>query len=70
MPEYATPGVYFESVDASRGAIAGIRTDIAGFVGIAERGPVDTPVPVTSWEQFQSKRPSRNKCAGCGELQT
>jgi phage tail sheath protein FI len=54
MPEYLAPGVYFEPVDASRGAITGIRTDIAGFVGIAERGPVDTPVAVGSWEQFQS----------------
>jgi len=31
-----------------------VRTDIVGFVGIAERGPVDTPVPVESWRQFQA----------------
>ena len=31
-----------------------LRTDIAAFVGIAERGPVDVPVPVESWQQFVS----------------
>jgi phage tail sheath protein FI len=54
MPIYLTPGVYFETVDASREAIAAIRTDIAAFVGISERGPLSTPVRVSSWKQFQS----------------
>lgn len=54
MSRYATPGVYYEMADASRAAIAAVRTDVAGFVGIAERGPVDVPVPVESWRQFQS----------------
>lgn len=54
MPEYLTPGVYFETVDTSRRAIAGIRTDIAAFIGIAERGPRHAPTPINSWEQFQA----------------
>lgn len=54
MPTYLTPGVYFETVDVSREAIAAIRTDIAAFVGIAERGPLNTPVRVNSWEQFHA----------------
>src|SRR3712207_8846950 len=37
-----------------RSAISVIQTDVAGFVGIAERGPLDTPVPVQSWRQFQA----------------
>jgi phage tail sheath protein FI len=49
-----TPGVYYERVDASAPGISALRTDIAGFVGIARRGPVDTPVPVKSWRQFQA----------------
>jgi hypothetical protein len=28
------------------------RTDIAGFVGIAERGPANVPSRITSWSQF------------------
>lgn len=54
MPTYETPGVYYERVDATGPAISPLRTDVAGFVGIAERGPVDTPTPVQSWRQFQA----------------
>ncbi|MEJ2454143.1 MAG: phage tail sheath subtilisin-like domain-containing protein [Candidatus Thiodiazotropha sp.] len=54
MTTYQTPGVYYQRFDAGEGAIAAIRSDVPGFVGIAERGPVDTPVPVQSWRQFQA----------------
>jgi uncharacterized protein len=54
MPTYLTPGVYFETIDQSRATITSIRTDIAAFVGIAERGPLHTPTRLNSWEQFQS----------------
>ncbi|MCK9621356.1 MAG: phage tail sheath subtilisin-like domain-containing protein [Methylobacter sp.] len=54
MPTYQTPGVYYERVDANALGIAAIRTDITGFVGIAQRGPLHIPVPVKSWRQFQS----------------
>ena len=53
MPEYLTPGVYFELVDAPP-AVRGLRTDIAGFVGLAERGPLDEPTQIESWRQFQA----------------
>src|SRR5262245_51501339 len=54
MLALSTPGVYYQTVDASDTEVAGVRTDVAGFVGIAERGPLDTPVPVESWRQFQA----------------
>lgn len=54
MATYLTPGVYYERVDATAPAIAAIRTDIAGFVGLAPRGLVNTAVPVQSWRQFQA----------------
>ncbi|MFC6705791.1 phage tail sheath family protein [Flexivirga alba] len=50
----STPGVYYQAIDAGGPAVTPLRTDIAGFAGIAERGPVDLPVPVTSWRQFVS----------------
>ena len=50
---YRTPGVYFEWLD-SPPAIGRRRTDIAGFVGIAERGPLHRPVKVESRSQFTS----------------
>jgi phage tail sheath protein FI len=52
MPTYFTPGVYYERADADHGAIAPLRTDIAGFVGIARRGPLHRAFPVASWRQF------------------
>jgi len=54
MPTYATPGVFYERVDAGQPVISSVRTDVAGFVGIATKGLVDTPVPVESWRQFQA----------------
>ena len=54
MPNYATPGVYFEAADQASPEIVELRTDIAAFLGIAERGPVHQPMPVNSWKEFQS----------------
>lgn len=52
MPIPTTPGVYFEARDADRARVQVLRTDIAAFVGIAERGPVDEAVRVSSQAQF------------------
>ncbi len=54
MPNYQTPGVYTEWIDTTGSPISVIQTDVVGFVGIAERGPLDTPVPIQSWRQFQA----------------
>ena len=54
MRAYTTPGVYFEWLDASAGAIQIVRTDVAGLVGFAERGPLHQPVRIESWTQFRS----------------
>lgn len=54
MLTYSTPGVYYERADASAPALGIVRMDIPGFVGIATRGPVDVPVPVESFRQFQA----------------
>src|SRR5262245_45221096 len=45
------PGVYIEEVQVP-GAIAGVSTSIAAFVGPARRGPMNKPVFLTSWTQF------------------
>ena len=54
MPLYHTPGVYFEWLDARQNDIYMARTDIAGFVGIAARGPLHEPVKIESLIQFNS----------------
>ena len=54
MADYRTPGVYFEWRDTRRTGVQPVRTDIAGFVGVAERGPLHTPLLVEDWGQFIS----------------
>ena len=52
MPTYLAPGVYMEEISSGSKPISGVGTAIAAFVGLAERGPVDTPTLVTNWGQF------------------
>lgn len=54
MPAYFTPGVYFETLDSGAQRIDPLRTDIAAFIGVAERGPLHQPVRINSIEQFRS----------------
>ena len=54
MRIFDTPGIYSERADADGGGVNALRTDIAGFVGIAERGPLNLAVPVESFRQFQA----------------
>jgi hypothetical protein len=52
MPTLLTPGVSFERGPRSLPPVLQ-RTDVAGFVGIAERGPLHRPQRLTSWREFQ-----------------
>jgi hypothetical protein len=53
MQTYSTPGIYFEQRDASPPVMGIVRTDVAGFVGLASRGPLHQPVRIESMTQFQ-----------------
>ena len=50
MFAYRAPGVYFEWLDSRAPAIDVLRTDIAGFAGIASRGPLHRPVKIERTE--------------------
>jgi phage tail sheath protein FI len=63
MAVYATPGVYLQPQPAQPADIRLVRTDVAGFVGFTERGPLPPPdttpdvavqaaVRLTSWAGF------------------
>src|SRR5881227_408360 len=52
MPNYLSPGVYVEEVEAGSRPIEGVGTATAAFVGLAEKGPVNSPTLVTNWSQF------------------
>ena len=53
MLTYRAPGIYFEQRDASPPVMGQVRTDVAGFVGIASRGPLHWPVRIESMTQFR-----------------
>lgn len=52
MPTYLSPGVYVEEVEAGTRPIEGVGTSVAAFVGLAEKGPINTPTLVSNWTQF------------------
>lgn len=54
MGTYLSPGIYTREVDFSF-YVKQISTSSCGMVGVAERGPINKPVLVTSWEQFVNK---------------
>ncbi|MEU4039643.1 phage tail sheath family protein [Streptomyces collinus] len=50
----AYPGVYIDEVKGSVRTITGVPTSVAAFVGYAPRGPVDRPVHLTSWADYET----------------
>jgi phage tail sheath protein FI len=52
MPQYLSPGVYVEEVEAGSRPIEGVGTAVAAFVGLAAAGPFNEPTLVTNWSQF------------------
>ena len=54
MAEYLSPGVYVEEFESGMQAMEGVGTSTAGFIGMAEKGPViGTPVFLTSFADFR-----------------
>ena len=54
MAEYLSPGVYVEEFDSGAVPMQGVSTSTAGFVGLAERGPViGEPQLVTSFADYR-----------------
>ena len=51
MPEYLSPGVYIEEIDAGPKPIAPVATSTAGAVGVTQRGPT-TPTLVTNYGDY------------------
>lgn len=54
MAEYLSPGVYVEEFESGAKPMEGVGTSTAGFVGLAERGPiVGLPQLVTNFSDFK-----------------
>lgn len=54
MAEYLHPGVYVEEYESGAVPMQGVSTSTAGFIGLAERGPVEgQPQLVTSFADYK-----------------
>lgn len=54
MAEYLSPGVYVEEFDSGAKPMEGVGTSTAGFIGLAEKGPVvGVPQLVTNFADFK-----------------
>ena len=54
MGEYLSPGIFVRETDFSH-YVKHISTSSAGFIGVAEKGPINKVGLATSWEQFVRK---------------
>ena len=55
MPDYLSPGVYIEEIDAGPRPIAGVSTSTAGMVGVTQRGPTTgKPKLITNFLEYQT----------------
>src|SRR6185436_12093036 len=53
MPEYLSPGVFVEEIDAGPKPIEGVSTSTAGAVGVTARGPDSgKPILITSFADY------------------
>lgn len=56
MAEYLSPGVYVEEFESGGKPMEGVGTSTAGFIGLAERGPIEgIPQLVTNFADFKRK---------------
>lgn len=67
MAEYFSPGVYVEEFDSGTQSLSGVSTSIAGFIGLAQKGPVEgTPVLIKSFANFRRNFGSYLSASGFG----
>ncbi|MFI0821159.1 phage tail sheath family protein [Streptomyces sp. NPDC021098] len=56
MPTQASyPGVYVEELPSSVRTVASVTTSVTAFVGHTRRGPLNTPVRITSFADFERR---------------
>jgi uncharacterized protein len=49
------PGVYVEEIASGVRTITGVATSVTAFIGRARKGPVDEPVDITSYADFERR---------------
>ena len=53
MPQFTSPGVFAEEIPRGPRPIEGVPTSIAAFIGRASGGPVNEPVAIPSFRDFE-----------------
>ena len=55
MPSYLSPDIYFEQIvrDERYKPLARAKMNVVAFLGIAEKGPIQAPTRISSWEAFK-----------------
>ena len=55
MSKYLTPDIYFEKVvrDERYRPLEISKMNICAFIGVAERGPIQHPTRITTWQAFK-----------------
>lgn len=54
-PPVSYPGVYVQEVPSEVHTISAVETATTAFIGLAERGPIDRPVVVNGFADFQNR---------------
>ena len=52
MPTYKSPGVYEEKETKKVRPLQLVKTGVAGFIGIAQKGPLHSVQHLNSWNDF------------------
>ncbi|GAA2166628.1 hypothetical protein FHX52_3996 [Humibacillus xanthopallidus] len=60
------PGVYITEVPSGSRTVTGVATAITAFIGTAPRGPVDDPVPISSFSEFERRFGGLSRASGMG----
>ena len=55
MAQVTYPGVYVEEVPSGVRPIAAVSTSVAGFIGVAEKGPLDEAIKVFNFTEYQNR---------------
>jgi len=49
------PGVYVEEISSGVRSITGVSTSVTAFIGLARRGPINKPVTIQSYAEFERR---------------
>ncbi|GAA1857213.1 phage tail sheath family protein [Myceligenerans crystallogenes] len=60
------PGVYVTEVPSGNRTVTGVATAVTAFVGVARRGPADTPVAIGNFSEFERTFGGLSRDGGLG----